>query len=111
MTKLIAIAVVLALSVVSALGDYFLKLSTTGKSWIEPRWLILGVLTCLSTIFGWCYAMKHLTLTTIAVYDSVLSVLLLSALGVVVFKERLSVSEILGVAASIVALVLLGRSQ
>ena len=62
-----------------------------------------------STAFGWVFVMKHLKLATIGVVYSVSMILLLTAIGVVGFRESLSAYEIAGLVMAIGALVLLMR--
>ena len=49
-----------------------------------------------STAFGWVFVMKHLKLATVGVVYSISMVLLLTAVGVVAFKESLNGYEIAG---------------
>jgi multidrug transporter EmrE-like cation transporter len=53
--------------------------------------------------------MKHLKLATIGVVYSVSMILLLTALGVVIFRESLSYCEIAGLVLAIASLILLVR--
>ncbi len=109
MEKLLAVMALFTMSVVVLLGDYFLKRSGSGEAYLEPRLFAIGFVIESLTTFGWFYAMKHLKLATVATYYSVLTVLLLSALGFFVFDERLNLGEVLGIVAAILALVLLAR--
>ena len=53
--------------------------------------------------------MKHLKLSTVGVVYAVTMILLLTTMGVVVFRESLSYPEIAGLFMAIGALILLGR--
>ena len=53
--------------------------------------------------------MKHLKLATISVLYSVSLVLLLTAVGVVVFRESLNSYEVVGIVLAVASLVLLMR--
>ena len=53
--------------------------------------------------------MKHLKLATISVLYSVSLVLLLTAIGVVLFRESLNYLEVIGIVFAVVSLVLLMR--
>ena len=53
--------------------------------------------------------MKHLKLATISVLYSVSLVLLLTAIGVVLFHESLNYFEVVGIALAVISLVLLMR--
>jgi drug/metabolite transporter (DMT)-like permease len=107
--KLLPVAVTLAFSVIGVLGDYFLKLASREPNSLRSGWFYLGFALYASTAFGWVFVMKHLKLATISVLYSVSMILLLTAVGVVAFRETLSGYEIAGLAMAIGALVLLVR--
>jgi small multidrug resistance pump len=91
------------------LGDYFLKLASTREQPLGTGWFYLGFALYASTAFGWVFVMRHLKLATISVLYSVSMILLLTAVGVVMFRESLNYSELTGIALAVVALVLLMR--
>lgn len=105
----LAILVTIGFSVVGVLGDYFLKLASDEPSALKSKWFYVGFLIYASTAFGWVFVMKHLKLATIGVVYSVSMILLLTAVGVVGFRESLSAYEIAGLLMAIGALVLLMR--
>jgi len=95
--------------VIGVLGDYFLKLASARGSPLRTSWFYLGFVLYASTAFGWVFVMKHLKLATISVLYSVSLVLLLTAIGVVLFQESLNYSEVIGIVFAVVSLVLLMR--
>jgi small multidrug resistance pump len=105
----VAVLVTIAFSVVGVLGDYFLKLASTREQPLGTGWFYLGFALYASTAFGWVFVMRHLKLATISVLYSVSMILLLTAVGVVMFRESLNYSELTGIALAVVALVLLMR--
>src|SRR6266542_480439 len=86
-TRMIAVLVTIAFSVIGVLGDYFLKLASAREQSLRTSWFYLGFALYASTAFGWVFVMKHLKLATISVLYSVSLVLLLTAIGVVLFRE------------------------
>jgi drug/metabolite transporter (DMT)-like permease len=62
-----------------------------------------------STAFGWVFVMRHLKLATISVVYSISMVLLLTAVGVVLFGESLNRYELAGIVLAVASLVLLVR--
>jgi small multidrug resistance pump len=104
-----SILMILLLTAVSAVGDYFLKLAGVGPKFIEMKWFAIGAAIYMSTIFGWFYVMKYVKLSSIGVIYSIASVLLFVALGIIFFHEKLNVYEIIGIITAIVSLILLGR--
>jgi small multidrug resistance pump len=107
--KALAVAVTVAFSLVGVLGDYFLKLASAERAALTTRAFYVGFVVYASTAFGWVFVMKHLKLATIGVVYSITMILLLTTVGVVVFKESLSVPEIAGLLMAIASLILLTR--
>src|SRR5947209_10210723 len=108
-TRTLAVLITIAFSVIGVLGDYFLKLASTREQPLRTGWFYLGFVLYASTAFGWVFVMKYLKLATISVLYSVSMVLLLTTVGVVVFRESLNYSELAGIALALASLVLLMR--
>lgn len=107
--KTIAVLVTLAFSIVGVVGDYFLKLASREQDSLRTPWFYVGFTLYAATAFGWVFVMKHLKLGTISVVYSISMVVLLTAVGVVIFRETLNYYEIIGLILAIAALVLLVR--
>jgi drug/metabolite transporter (DMT)-like permease len=108
-TKMLAVLVTIAFSVIGVLGDYFLKVASAREEPLRTGWFYLGFALYTSTAFGWVFVMKHLKLATISVLYSVSLVLLLTAIGVVLFRESLNYFEVIGIVLAVASLVLLMR--
>jgi drug/metabolite transporter (DMT)-like permease len=104
-----AVLVTVGFSVVGVLGDYFLKLASARERPLQTEWFYLGFALYASTAFGWVFVMKHLKLATISVVYSISMILLLTAVGVVMFRESLNSYELVGLALAVASLVLLMR--
>jgi len=107
--KPLAIAVTVGFSLLGVLGDYFLKLASEDDHSLRTRAFYIGFAVYASTAFGWVFVMKHLKLATIGVVYSVSMVLLLTAIGVVLFGESLGWQESVGLVMAIASLILLVR--
>ena len=105
----LAILVTIGFSVVGVLGDYFLKLASGEEQSLKSIWFYIGFAVYASTAFGWVFVMKHLKLATIGVVYSVSMILLLTAIGAVLFREALNAYEVVGLIMAIGSLVLLMR--
>ena len=105
----LAVLVTVAFSVIGVLGDYFLKLSSASEQPLRTGWFYLGFALYASTAFGWVFVMRHLKLATISVLYSVSLMLLLTAIGVVLFRESLNYYEMAGIVLAVASLVLLMR--
>ena len=107
--KLLAVAVTVAFSLLGVLGDYFLKLASEHERFLATPSFYVGFVIYASTAFGWVFVMKYLKLATIGVVYSMSMIVLLTAIGVVGFRESLSIAEVAGLAMALAALVLLIR--
>jgi small multidrug resistance pump len=107
--KSLAVVVTIAFSLLGVLGDYFLKLASAHDNSLKTMAFYIGFVVYASTAFGWVFVMKHLKLATISVVYSVSLVLLLTAIGVVLFRESLNYYEIAGLVMAIASLILLIR--
>ena len=105
----LAVLVTVAFSVVGVVGDYFLKLASAKDESLKTPAFYIGFLIYASTAFGWVFVMKHLKLATVGVVYCVSMVLLLTAVGVVAFQEKLNAYEIAGIAMAVASLLLLTR--
>ena len=105
----LAVIVTVAFSVVGVVGDYFLKLASAKDESLKSPAFYIGFVLYASTAFGWVFVMKHLKLATVGVVYSISMVLLLTAIGVVVFKESLNGYEIAGLVMAVGSLLLLTR--
>jgi small multidrug resistance pump len=107
--KSLAVVATIAFSLLGVLGDYFLKLASAHENSLKTMAFYTGFVVYASTAFGWVFVMKHLKLATIGVVYSVSLVLLLTAIGVVLFRESLNCYEIAGLVMAIASLILLVR--
>lgn len=106
---MLAVLVTISFSVIGVLGDYFLKLASAREHSLRTGWFYLGFALYASTAFGWVFVMKHLKLASIGVLYAVSLVLLLTAVGVVLFRESLNYLEMTGIVFAVISLVLLMR--
>src|SRR6188474_3190985 len=93
----LAILVTVTFSMIGVVGDYFLKVASQREQPLASGWFYLGFALYASTAFGWVFVMRHLKLATISVLYSVSLVLLLTAIGVVLFRESLNYFEVIGI--------------
>ena len=107
--KTLAVFITITFSVIGVLGDYFLKLASGREQPLRTSWFYLGFALYASTAFGWVFVMKYLKLATISVLYSVSLVLLLTGIGVVLFRESLNYFEVIGIVLAVTSLVLLIR--
>jgi small multidrug resistance pump len=87
-SRTVAMFVTIGFSIVGVLGDYFLKLASDREQSLRSAWFKLA---------------------TIGVVYSVSMTLLLTAIGVLLFREKLNAYEVLGLLMAVTSLVLLMR--
>ena len=107
--KTLAVLITITFSGIGVLGDYFLKLASGREQPLRTSWFYFGFVLYASTAFGWVFVMKYLKLATISVLYSVSLVLLLTAIGAVLFRESLNYFEVIGIVLAVTSLVLLIR--
>jgi len=108
-SKTLAVLVTVGFSLLGVLGDYFLKLASAQERSLSTASFFIGFAVYASTAFGWVFVMKHLKLATISVVYSVSMIVLLTTVGIVGFRESLSLYEVAGLLMAIASLVLLVR--
>jgi small multidrug resistance pump len=101
--------VVILLASVAVLGDYCLKLASLETNFVYTRWFWAGSIIYAISAFGWVYAMQTVKLATIGVIFSLVTIFLLAGIGVFAFGESLNRYEMLGLALSIISMILLSR--
>jgi len=110
MSIIYASLIVVGLSLIGVLGDYFIKLSGSNEvKYIDIKWFVIGFIVYASTAIGWFFVMKHIKLSTLGVIYGVTTVVALTAVGVFFFKEHLNTYEIIGIIAGVSSIVLLSR--
>lgn len=101
---------ILLLSIVTVVGDFLIKIGAdSGKGVLESKWFWTGCLVYASTAFGWFYVMKYVKLSSLGMLYSLTTALLLVALGVIYYHERLNLYEVLGIAIAVLSIFLLSR--
>jgi multidrug transporter EmrE-like cation transporter len=103
------VALALILSVVGVAADAVLKLAAARARPLLSGWFLLGCALSVTFAVGWVFLMQNMKIATAGIVYAVASALLLVFVGVVFFEERLSASEMTGIAMALGAVILLGR--
>ena len=107
-SKLILFISILIVTIVTTLGDYFLKLASHSKLF-DLRYFLIGLFIYVLSAFGWYYNYRTQKLSTIGPIYGVLTVLLFTFYTVFFFKEKLTLPEIFGIISAILSITLLSR--
>lgn len=100
------ILVALAILITTLLSDYFIKMASYQGGGIQSLTFATGLLLSALPAFGWYFLMRDNSLSTVAVVYSASSTVILSAMGVVFFKESLGPREALAVLMAIASVVI-----
>lgn len=103
---------VLILTVVTALtlaGDYFIKLASGNQDGLASTAFLLGAALYALPSIGWFFLMRSHSLAAIGVYYSAAVLVLLAALGYLVFKETLGAREIVGLSLALASVVVMSH--
>ena len=103
------VLLILGMSALGVLGDFFLKLAGNGARFMHPGWFVAGIVTYACTAFGWFYAFKHIKMSSLGAIYGASTVILLTLLGYFYFQERLTGWEFLGIGLAIISIVILAR--
>lgn len=107
--KLLSLLGIIFLAAVGVVGDFFIKLSGSGKSFMDIKWFLIGFIIYALTAFGWFYVMKNIKLSTLGVFYAISTVIFLTIVSIFYFKEPLNNYEIIGIILAIFSLILLGK--
>lgn len=89
--------ILLAITALTLVGDYCIKLASGREAGFASAVFIAGLLCYGLPAFGWFFLMRSHSLAAIGVLYSAATLILLAALGVVVFREPFGAREIIGV--------------
>lgn len=104
-----SLIVTVLLAMIGVVADAVIRISGNGAKFIDIKWFIIGAVLYCATAFGWFYVMKYLKFSTIGVFYGISSLLILTIVGVVFFKESLNMYEMIGIGLAIISMVLLGK--
>lgn len=92
-----------AITAMTVLGDYCIKLATGRTGGLLSVQFIAGALLYGITAIGWFFLMKSHSLAIIGVLFSASTVILLAALGTLVFKEAFGWRDAIGICLAVLA--------
>ncbi len=97
------------LSLVTVVGDFFIKSASLQQGFSGWKTLIFGAVIYGATALGWFFVAQKIKLSTLGVLYAVSCVVFLTLLSVFYFKEKISSFEIIGVILAIISLVILSK--
>jgi drug/metabolite transporter (DMT)-like permease len=109
MSKIFVFGLVVGLSLVGVVADALLKVAGHERQIPGGGFFFAGAALYLGTAVGWFFALRHMKLAGLGALYSVATMLLLTGIAVVGFRERLDARELGGVALGVVSVLLLAR--
>ncbi len=94
---------------VTLYGDYLIKVASMRPSGLTSGVFLGGAAMYTLSAIGILIAMQHMSLASVGVFYSVLTILMMTGLGVLVFGESLTSRELLGIGFALAALACMGR--
>ncbi len=88
-------------------GDYCIKIASGQSGGIATPVFALGAVLYGLPALGWYYLMQSHSLATVGVFYSTATLLLLAALGVLVFKEPFGLRDALGISLAVAAVLVM----
>ncbi|EEW25860.1 hypothetical protein [Rhodobacter ferrooxidans] len=88
-------------------GDFCIKLASAKPDGLRTAWFVVGALLYGLPAFGWFQLMRNHSLASVAVFYSGATLVLMAALGTLVFRESFGLREGLGVALALAAVVVM----
>jgi len=109
MSSITGFLFILFISVVTVLGDFFIKLASSTAKYIDIRYFLYGMFLYLLTGVGWFFAMRKIELSSIGAIYGVTTVILLALIGVLFFRENLSIVESIAILMGVASIFMLIR--
>jgi drug/metabolite transporter (DMT)-like permease len=90
-------------------GDWCIKFASGEEQGIVHPIFLAGVVLYALPAIGWFFLMRSHSLAAIGVYYSAAVLILLAALGALVFKEALGLREILGLSLAVASVLVMSH--
>jgi drug/metabolite transporter (DMT)-like permease len=97
-----------ALTLTTVIGDYFIKIASLPNNGMATAYFPVGLFFYAITGVGWFFMMRAHSLAAIGVLYSASTIILLAALGVLIFKESFGLRDALGIALALASVVVIG---
>jgi multidrug transporter EmrE-like cation transporter len=88
-------------------GDYLIKVASGDQSGLTSVRFVVGMLLYGLPAIGWFFLMRSHSLAALGVMYSVTTLLLMAALGTLVFKEAFGLRKAAGITLAIAAVVVM----
>jgi multidrug transporter EmrE-like cation transporter len=110
-TTHLALLTIFLMSGAGVIGDLFLKQASKQSANIFNYWFLAGVIIYALTAFGWFFVFRYIKVSSVGILYPIFTAIGLIGIGILVFHERLSTQEIIGLGFGLVSILLLARFE
>ncbi|OGH68591.1 MAG: hypothetical protein A3D53_02045 [Candidatus Magasanikbacteria bacterium RIFCSPHIGHO2_02_FULL_45_10] len=107
----ISLLIAFGLSIVTVIGDIFIKEASLHQRFSGWKYLVLGGLIWSLTAIGWFYLMRREELSILGALYSLTIVMSLFLLGAFFYKEHITQLELLGLGLGMASIIILFRFE
>lgn len=107
--QILPLLAMLGIVAITVIGDWFLKHASLQTGWSATGALAGGMAMYMISALGFVVAMRHMSLAAVGAWYAMLTIMAMTALGVLVFGERLTPREALGLLLALAALILMSN--
>lgn len=100
------IPAVLIIVLLNVIGDYFLKTSADKSISFLTYEAVVGALLYAISAYGWIYVMQKVNLTVVGMLYSTMTIVILTIMSIVIFKEEVTKGQLLSAALAVVAVLI-----
>lgn len=105
----VTLSLLAVITIMTLLGDYCIKLATHKDTGLYSPLFMVGAVFYGIPAVGWFFLMKSHSLAMVGVMYSASTLVLLTLMGFVVFKESLGWRELVGLSLAISAVIVMSQ--
>lgn len=109
MSKILTSILILGITIFTSIGDSFLKKSSNLPDTFHSKYLWIGTIIYALTSLMWVYVYRNMKFATSVTIYSIFSIIIFTFIGIFVFKESISIIEIIGILFAVISLIILTR--
>lgn len=109
MQKYLWVFCMVLLTLITAFGDFMVKKGASQAKLLGNYWVFGAAVIYGLTAFGWFFVLQRVKLASAATLFNLLLLALVIAMSVFYFKEKLNLSEIVGIGLAFLSIIFLTR--
>lgn len=105
------LSLLVVVELVASVGDYFIKKASLDQQFVGWKYLVLAGLFYAVTVVGWFFMMRWFKMVTLGYLHAFGDIILSILMGLVLFQEKVTPKEIIGIILGLIAVFLLAGSE